>query len=146
MVEADAELQQIAPARRLHPAVLEVRHNLYAKAKRWEECVVMAEALVKLVPKATFGWIHRSFALHELKRTQEALDELLPAADLFKDEITIHYNLACYECVLGNLRAAKLRLATAFKLARKQKCVGEWKTQMSQDPDLKPLRAAGKEN
>lgn len=138
-IEARAELEQIPPGLRLHPGVLQVRHNICAREKRWEECVVLAEALVKLMPEATFGWIHRSFALHELKRTQEALDNLQPAVDLFQDEITIHYNLACYECVLGNMRRAKLRLAAAFKLAREQNSVGEWKAQMAQDPDLKPL-------
>ena len=30
--------------------------------------------MVELAPKQIFGWIHRSFALHELKRTQEARD------------------------------------------------------------------------
>ncbi len=145
LIEASAELQQITPAKRMHPAVLEVRHNLCAQAKCWEECLVMAEALVALAPEATFGWIHRSFALHELKRTQEALDRLRPALTFFKDDITVHYNLACYECVLGNLGAAKLRLAAAFKLARKQNCVGEWQAQMSQDPDLKPLWKDGDE-
>jgi predicted Zn-dependent protease len=139
LMEANAELEQITPAMRLHPDVLETRLNIYAKAKRWEECIGMAEVLVELAPEYSFGWIHRSFALHELKRTQAALENLLPAVEVFKDEITIRYNLACYECVLGNVSQAKLRLAEAFKLARNQNCVGEWKVQMSQDPDLKPL-------
>jgi len=38
----------------------------------------------------------KQLALHELKRTQEAFDLLLPAADKFPAPWTIPYNLACY--------------------------------------------------
>ena len=110
-VEASAELEKITPAMRAHPEVLKVRWQICAKAKSWAECVKIAERLVTVAPESAFGWIHRSFALHELKRTKEALEKLLPAADFFPDEITIRYNLACYECVLRNLSRAKIRLA-----------------------------------
>jgi predicted Zn-dependent protease len=139
-VEANAELEQITPAMRSHPDVLEVRYEFFAKEKRWEACVDIASAIVKLVPESSFGWIHRSFALHELKRTKEALENLLPAADFFPDEITVRFNLACYECVLGNISQAKLRLAEAFNLAINQHCIDEWKSHILNDPDLAPLR------
>ena len=74
-----------------------------------------------------------------MKCTRQALNKLLPALDLFPDEITIRYNLACYECVLENMSRAKLHLAAAFTLAQNQKCFDEWKAQMLGDPDLKPL-------
>jgi len=41
-------------------------------AKKWEAVVQIAEALVNLAPEKSDGWVSRSFALHELKRTQEA--------------------------------------------------------------------------
>jgi len=36
-----------------------------------------------MAPKERQAWIHRSFALHEMNRTQEAFDKLLPAAKRF---------------------------------------------------------------
>ena len=122
VIEADKEIKQITPAMREHPEVLAVRFGMMAKAECWQAFEEIADNLVTLAPESSFGWIHRSFAMHERKRTQEALDNLLPAVDLFPDEILIRYNLACYECVLENIRKAKLHLAEAFDLAHHQNC------------------------
>src|SRR6185295_8889928 len=78
--EASAELEKITPQLRGHPDVLEIRWHISAKEKKWETCVEIAAAVVKLAPDRSDGWIHRSFALHEMKRTQEAFDQLLPVA------------------------------------------------------------------
>jgi tetratricopeptide (TPR) repeat protein len=102
--EANEELEQITPELRSHPDVLEVRWHIYAHAKKWEVCVDLAGAIIKLVPEKPFGWIHRSFALHELKRTQEAFDLLMPVAKDFPKVWTITYNLACYCAQLGRLK------------------------------------------
>jgi len=118
-VEANAELEMIAPELRAHPEVLEVRWHLLATARKWEACVEIATAIAELVPEQPHGWIHRSFALHELKRTAEARDNLLPVLDQFPDDALMRYNLACYECQLGNLGEAKRWLETAFKLGGK---------------------------
>jgi predicted Zn-dependent protease len=95
-VEADVELENIAPRLRGHPDVLEVRWHIYAHAKKWDACADIAAAIITLDPDRPDAWIHRSFALHELKRTQEAFDQLLPVADRFPKLWTIPYNLACY--------------------------------------------------
>jgi len=50
--------------------VLTVRWQICARAKKWEECVDVAEAVVKLDPSRAEGWIHHSHALQELVRTQ----------------------------------------------------------------------------
>lgn len=104
-VSANDELEKITTSLRSHPDVLAVRWQIYAHAKKWELCVDIAEVIIKLAPKESFGWIHRSFALHELKRTREAFDTLLPAAERFKRSWTIPYNLACYCVQLGRLDA-----------------------------------------
>jgi predicted Zn-dependent protease len=138
-VEANEELEKITPTMRAHPDVLAVRYEIYAKAKHWDACVHIAAAIVKRAPESPFGWIHRSYSLHELKRTKEARENLLPAVDLFPKEIVIRYNLACYECVLGNMGQAKLRLSEAFNLAQKQKCFDKWRLAALDDHDLEPL-------
>ena len=93
-LEANEELERIAPELRAHPDVLEVRWHIYAQAKKWDVCVDLAGAIIKLDRDRAEPWIHRSFALHELKRTQEAFDQLLPVADRFPQVWTIPYNLA----------------------------------------------------
>ncbi len=106
-LEANEELEQIAPQMRVHPDVLELRWQIYAKEKKWEAYVDIAATVIKLAPERADGWIHRSFALHELKRTQKALDHLLPVADRFSKVWTIPYNLACYCAQLGRLYKAR---------------------------------------
>jgi hypothetical protein len=128
-----------------HPEVLGVRYELFENAECWLKCEEVAEEIILLEPESTFGCICRSFALHEQDLTATAREKLLPAVDLFPDGITIRYNLACYECVLGNMSQAKLHLAEAFNIAHNQNCTDEWKSQMLGDPDLKPLRGVGDE-
>jgi tetratricopeptide (TPR) repeat protein len=93
--EANEELEKITAALRSHPDVLEVRWLIYSHAKKWDMCLDIAEAIIKLDPDRPDAWLHRAFALHGLKRTQEALDQLLPVADRFPKVWTIPYNLAC---------------------------------------------------
>jgi predicted Zn-dependent protease len=137
--EAKLELAAIPEQKHSNPKVLQVRYLICAKERRWEVCVELAESMVQLEPAAPFGWIHRSYALHELKRTREALDQLLPAAMRFPEDATLRYNLACYECVLGNLELAKQRLFEAFKIAATDQCLEEYRSTASEDSDLKPL-------
>ena len=81
--EANEELEKISPQNRAHPDVLEVRWQVYAAAKRWQECVEIAEGCIKIAPGRSQAWINRSYALHELKRTGAAFDLLLSAAKRF---------------------------------------------------------------
>ena len=104
--EAIKELEQVSPEFREHPDVLEVQWSAEAKQLNWEKCVRIATQLTQHTPRRSSGWIHRSFALHELKRTQEAYELLLPSLSLFKDIWTIPYNLACYQCQLGQKEPA----------------------------------------
>jgi predicted Zn-dependent protease len=134
-IEATEELEQITPEMRGHPSVLEVRFHIYAAAKKWEYAAEIAKAIADLVPESPFGFTHRAFSLHELKRTQEAWNVLLPVVDRFPDQYIIRYNLACYACQLGNLKAARDWLQKAIDLAGTM----EVKLMALNDPDLEPL-------
>jgi predicted Zn-dependent protease len=134
-IEAFEELECITPQMRVHPDVLELRWQIYAKEKKWEACVDIARAITKLVPSRPFGWIHLAFSLHELKRTKEAKEVLLPVVEKFPKEYLMRYNLACYECQLGNLKESKAWLEKTFELAGKN----EVKLMALNDKDLEPL-------
>ena len=135
-LEANEELEQINAQYRAHPAVLEVRWQIYAKAKKWDSALDIASALVQLEPEEPLGWVHRSYALHELKRTAEARDNLLRVVDKFPISATMRYNLACYECQLGRLKQAKEWLEKAFKLGDAK----QMRLAALEDPDLQALR------
>jgi tetratricopeptide (TPR) repeat protein len=134
-IEADAELDNIAASLRAHPDVLKVRWEIYAAAKKWEAAIDIAAALIQLDPEDPLGWVHRSYALHELKRTAEARDNLLRVVDKFPSSATMRYNLACYECQLGRLEQAKTWLEKAFALGDAR----QMKLAALDDTDLEPL-------
>jgi Flp pilus assembly protein TadD len=137
--EARVEFELISSAGRRQPEVLDVEWRLLADEKRWEEAVAVADAQVLASPADVQGWIHRSFALHELRRTSTARDLLLPAAKKFPKESLIAYNLACYECQLGNFEAARDWLRRA--LSHHKSADGRQKqlAMALSDSDLLPL-------
>jgi tetratricopeptide (TPR) repeat protein len=119
---------------RAHPDVLEIRWHIFAKAQKWEACVDIASAIIELAPHHSEGWVQCSFALHELRRTQEALDNLLPVAEKFSSDWNVPYKLACYCAQLG-------RFDEAQDWFRRALAVDEESVEQSvvDDPDLQPL-------
>lgn len=96
----------------------------------------IADKLIRQFPKLDIVWINRSYALHELKRTQEAFDALLPAAEKFPKRWIVRYNLACYCSQLGRAEEAMRWLEQTMTLAGKKKI----KAMALDDPDFEPLR------
>lgn len=134
--EANAELQKIARELRTHPDVLKVSWDVYAAGRNWESALEVAAALIQIDPEDPLGWVHRSYCLHELKRTTEARDSLLRVVSRFPLSATMRYNLACYECQLGRLTSAKNWLRKAFVLGDRK----QMKKVALEDPDLGPLQ------
>jgi hypothetical protein len=118
-----------------HSDVLEIKWHVLARRKSWNACVDVAHALIRVVPERASGWIHLSFALHELKLTEDAYTNLTGMLNNFPDEPVIPYNLACYCCQMGRLNEAKRWLQSTFKLKRGARMVNK----ALEDPDLKPL-------
>jgi tetratricopeptide (TPR) repeat protein len=134
-LEASQELEKITPCRGRRPEVLELRWQISAAAKKWDACLDFAAALIHIDSEDPLGWVHRSCALHELRRTEEARDNLLHVVDNFPLSTTMRYNIACYECQLGRLEQAKNWLQKAFRLGDAKKL----KFAALNDPDLEPL-------
>jgi predicted Zn-dependent protease len=101
--EAQAELNQLPVPLRGHPDVLRLQIEIFAEAKQWEACANTAALLLRLTPDDPFPYIRRAFALHELRRTQDAHDTLTAVASRFPSEWVIPYNLACYCAQLGQI-------------------------------------------
>jgi tetratricopeptide (TPR) repeat protein len=115
--EAAGELAAIPAADRNSPEVLSVQADFHMQAKQWEELITTARAYAQAAPEADKGWIYWAYALRELGRVTEAQTVLLEAEPRHGATCAVlHYNLACYACLLGDKPEAKRRLTLAFKL------------------------------
>lgn len=132
--DALGELDSLPEELTHHAAVMELRTVTLMQAKRWKQALTASRSLCRLAPDKTTGFIHAAFCLHELGRTSEARDTLLSGPQLLHTEPTFHYNLACYECALGNLDLARLHLEKSIELDKK------FKDFAKNDPDLAALR------
>lgn len=136
LAEATRELARLSEAGRTHPEVLALRWHLLADHGDWADALEVARRHLQLAPKSAEAWIHQSFALHELQRTDEALAELQRVAERFPEVGTIPYNLACYTCRLGRLEDARRWLRRAIKVQGKKETLAA----AADDPDLAALR------
>jgi tetratricopeptide (TPR) repeat protein len=134
-VESRAELDKVTPEQHRHPDVLKIRWEIHAAEQKWEAALKVAEVLIELEPEEALGWVHKSYSLHELRRTAEARDNLLKVVEEFPVSATILYNLACYECQLDNLDESRRWLERAFRVGNRK----QMKAAALKDPDLKPL-------
>jgi hypothetical protein len=133
-VAARKELDGVAAEVRSHPEVLDARWAVEAQAREWPVCLEVAQTIVTIIPERPGGWIKRSYVLHRLKRTQEALDNLFPVVDKFSSIAIIPYNLACYAAQLQCLWEAQRWLKQAWEVGG-----GEYRSMALRDKDLQPL-------
>ncbi len=137
LAEAGSELEQIVPPFRSHPHVLVTRYEICAKAGEWDAAAEIARTLTQLEPHRPGAWISLAYAVRRKPGggIPEARAILVQARQAFPEEQIIAYNLACYECQLGDLTAARSWLAKARALGDANRV----KLMALEDPDLKPL-------
>ena len=129
-----AELDTLPPKARRDPTAIELRLAIFMQAKRWKQALTTSLQLTSACPDKNLAYIHTAFCLHELGRTDEARAVLLTGPETLHTEPTYHYNLACYECLLGNTQLARVHLDRSFDLDKK------FRDFAKTDPDLKALR------
>jgi tetratricopeptide (TPR) repeat protein len=132
--EAAKEMALIPPEDWARPEVLAVRIELHVAGKEWDMVIGYGEQLARRHPEEEHGWISWGFALRELNRLDDAKAVLLEAEPIHGKECgVLHYNLACYYCLLGNQAEAKKRLRIACKMGK------HWKQAALDDEDLKAM-------
>jgi lipopolysaccharide biosynthesis regulator YciM len=102
----------------------------------WRKAVEIADRLIANMDHQPDGYIKRAFALHELKRSQEAWDTLHPISGQFTENWLIPYNLACYAAQLGKPTEALKWFRRAMKIGNER----ELRSMALSDPDLQPIR------
>jgi tetratricopeptide (TPR) repeat protein len=134
--EALSELASVPAGENADADMTELRLHILMHGKRWDEALVAAEELLRISPQAVPGYIHGAFALHELGRTAQARDLLLKGPPLLRQNPTFHYNIGCYEAVLGNRESALQSLRESFALDETYRDFAQ------RDPDLEGIRDA----
>ena len=133
--EALAELVAVQSPMISDPDLIEMRLHILMQGGRWSDALASAEELLRLNSSAISAYIHGAFALHELGRTTEARDLLLKGPQVLRNDPTFHYNIGCYEAVLGNNDSAMRSLKKSFALDE------TYRDFAKQDPDLEAIRA-----
>ena len=114
--EALGELSSIGRVAFDDPDIIELRLHILMQGRKWNEAIAAAEELLRMKIDALPAYIHGAFALHELGRTSEARDLLLKGPSVLREDPTFHYNIGCYEAVLGNRDAALESLRQSFAM------------------------------
>ncbi len=133
--DALTELNALPVEAKSHPEAIETRLAILMQARRWKSALTVSRELCLMCPDKNIGYIHAAFCLHELGDTVEARTLLLSGPETLHADPTYHYNLACYECRLGNFDLARVHLDRSFQLDKK------YREFAKTDPDLKALRS-----
>jgi predicted Zn-dependent protease len=133
--EALAELVSVSDDLRDDSDIIELRLHILMQTRRWAEALTTAEELLRTKPNTVPGYIHGAFALHELGRTAEARDLLLRGPGDLRKDPTFHYNIGCYEAVLGNRESALQSLRESFALDE------TYREFARRDPDLEAIKS-----
>jgi hypothetical protein len=101
---------------------------------RWEEALALTLRLCELEPEEPGGFIHAAFCLHELGRTEEAVDMLSRGPTALRSKPVYYYNMGCYHARLGDMERALKLLRQSFEMD------GSLRQVARKDPDLDVLR------
>ena len=115
-LDANEELEQIEPEKRDATEVLALRVQIYSALKKWELMQTVARSLALRDPDNVQWTVLWAYATRRADSINAARLILLEAVERIPGAAIFHYNLACYECQLGDVEVAKARLKHALKL------------------------------
>lgn len=114
--------------------VIELELLCFMGEHRWEEALALTYKLCAQEPEEPGGFIHAAYCLHELGRTNEALDLLARGPMALRTKPVYYYNLGCYLAKLGQTDQALRLLEQSFEMD------GSLRSHARKDPDLHGLR------
>jgi len=134
--EAAAELRRIPREERDGTAVLALRAIVLQAQGRWRALCTTAAELVRRQPEEAGAWVTWAYATRRAVSLAAAEQILREAEEHHPAEPTIQFNLGCYACLRGDLKAARARVARAVALE------ASFREHARTDPDLEALRQA----
>ena len=133
LLEANAEIENLAPDIKTSSPALGVRMEIYRAAQKWRLMEVVALELWKRHQGEPVYWNDLAWAVRRADSLKAGQKILLNAAERFPSDAMTQFNLGCYACQLGDIDQAKERVGKAIKLDAKFKMLA------LDDPDLEPL-------
>jgi hypothetical protein len=136
--EAGKAIAELSAVEASQPDVLALKWSIDASRDQWEDAHRVALIQLETDSDDVRGWIKQSYALRRMPNggIRIAMEALLPALQKFPKEMLIPYNLACYQCQLGDLEEVRSHLRVALKGGERR----QWLALALDDPDLKPIR------
>lgn len=131
--DALLELSSLPPSIQSKPEILHARLQIQMRGRYWNDALSTALELCHAEPDSGVAFLHAAFCLHEMGRTGDARITLLKGPKALQGDPTFHYNLACYDAVLGNLDDARSHLDVCIRIDSKFASIAK------HDPDLAPL-------
>lgn len=135
--EAKLELEKISAENQRSPAVLLTQYDVAAAAQDWGHAADVADILVDVIRDSPAVWLSLAYAVRRKPGggIEQARQILSKGERLFPGQSMIAYNLACYECQLGNLEVARDWLDKAMARADAKQI----RELALKDADLEPL-------
>ncbi len=112
--EAWAELAGLHPTISALPEITLLQLHILNKLGRWEDATTLGEATISSHPMGGDFYLVTSYAKRRFRSVAEAKALLLTGEPVLNAEAIFHYNVGCYDCLLGNLDEAVGRLERAF--------------------------------
>jgi len=131
--EALEEIESAPDPERELPEVLLARNRVLLHLKRWKEVETLAAHGIETHPDRDEFTVQRAFALHKMKKGEEALSVLETAPEWIRRTGILHYNLACYEAQLGDIKTARQCINVAIQMN------AAMRKNAKADPDLRGL-------
>ncbi|MEC8691006.1 MAG: hypothetical protein VX016_05565 [Verrucomicrobiota bacterium] len=128
------ELKEIEKKYPVTPLILQMKILLLLQEKSWEVALGLSEKLQRMEPDNGAGFIQGAYCLHEMQRTDEALELLESAPDSLRSDAIYFYNTGCYQAVIGNIERAFDCIKKSFDLDESLIDVAR------KDPDLAILK------
>ncbi|MDZ4816959.1 MAG: hypothetical protein SGI71_11915 [Verrucomicrobiota bacterium] len=132
-IDAWKELDKITLNLKTNLLVISLRVAILMRLKRWQDALEILDRLSRIVPGRPENYIQAAVCLHELNQTVAAREKLLSGPKALESYATYHYNLACYETVMGNINNGKKHLRRALDLDQ------SFASYAVLDPELKPI-------
>ena len=94
----------------------------------------VSRKLCQVAPECSTGFLHAGFCLHELGRTADAKKILMRGPPALLNDPIYHYNMGCYNALLGYTDVAQTHLQTSFAMDE------TFRELAKKDPDLQPFQ------
>ena len=127
------ELEELDPKYRHLQPVITLRVLILNNLGKWEAAAIVGTGALRQYREFGPLYLATADALRKSAGAAEAKAVLLEGEPVLKDVGVFHFLLACYECQLGNVDAAKDRLKRAFKLDKRLR------ERMLHEADLEPV-------